>query len=58
MTRVATDKNEEFLLMIAKYGMAQNVGKLVDIFRTVSQYGNSQPGDKLRERLEEEFKPE
>lgn len=58
MTRVATDKNEEFLLMIAQFGTAQNVEKLVGVFRTVSQYEDFQPDDKLRERLEEEFKSE
>jgi hypothetical protein len=58
VTRVATEKNEEFLLMIAQYGTAQNVEKLAGVFRTVSQYENFQPDDKLRERLEEEFKSE
>jgi len=58
MTRVATEKNEEYLLMIAQYGTAQDVEKLVGAFRTVCRYEDFKPDGKLLERLEEEFKSE
>jgi hypothetical protein len=37
MTRVATELNEPFLLMVADYGTAQHMEKLVKTFRTVSR---------------------
>ncbi|MBL4799113.1 MAG: DUF222 domain-containing protein [Oleispira sp.] len=37
MTRVATKLNEPFLLMIAEYGTAQHMEKLVNTFRTVTR---------------------
>jgi hypothetical protein len=38
MTRVATELNEPFLLMVADYGTAQHMEKLVKTFRTVSRH--------------------
>ncbi len=58
MTRVATEENEEYLLMIAQYGTAQQLAKLVGSFRTVCRYQDFEPDDKLRERLAEEFEAE
>ena len=58
MTRVATEENEEYLLMIAQYGTAQQLAKLVGSFRTVCRYQDFEPDDKLRERLAEEFETE
>ena len=58
LTRIATDKNEEYLLMIAQFVTAQQLAKLSGAFRTVSRYQDFEPEGKLRERLEEEFKTE
>jgi len=59
MTRVATDKNEEYLLMIAQYGTAQHVEMLVKAFRTVASTDCcGDGGDLARDRLKEEFNAE
>jgi len=44
MTRVATDLNEPYLLMIAEYGTAQHMEKLVNTFRTVSRCDDGRNG--------------
>lgn len=67
MTRVATASNEEYLLMIAQYGTAEQMEKLTKTFRTVSCYEDYMPEGRLtdkcygdgsdlsREALQEEF---
>ena len=44
MTRVATSLNEPYLLMIAEYGTAQHMEKVVKSFRTVSHYEDGMNG--------------
>jgi len=44
MTRVATSLNEPYLLMIAEYGTAQHMEKVVKSFRTVSRYEDGMNG--------------
>ena len=44
MTRVATELNEPFLLMIAEYSTAQHMEKLVNTFRTVSHCDDGMNG--------------
>ncbi|MEH6451192.1 MAG: DUF222 domain-containing protein [Oleispira sp.] len=58
MTRVATELNEPFLLMIAEYSTAQHMEKLVNTFRTVSRHDdgmndcvNSSVNDELNATL-------
>ena len=59
MTRVATDQNEEHLLMIAQYGTAQHVEMVVKAFRTVASTDCCGDGSDLaRGRLKEEFDAE
>ena len=59
MTRVATDLNEEYLLMIAQYGTAQHVEMVVKAFRTVVNTDCCGDGSDLaRDRLKEEFDAE
>lgn len=70
MTRVATASNEEYLLMIAQHGTAEQMEKLTKAFRTVSRYEDYMPEGRLsdkcygdgsdiaREALQEEFNNE
>mgnify|MGYP000204816198 CR=1 FL=1 len=44
MTRVATELNEPFLLMIAEYSTAQHMEKLANTFRTVSHCDDGMNG--------------
>jgi hypothetical protein len=44
MTRVATELNEPYLLMIAEYGTAQHMEKVVKSFRTVSHCDDGMNG--------------
>jgi Domain of unknown function (DUF222) len=44
MTRVATSLNEPYLLMLAEYGTAQHMEKVVKSFRTVSHYEDGMNG--------------
>ena len=70
MTRVATAGNEEYLLMIAQHGTAEQMEKSTKAFRTVSRYEDYMPEGRLsdkcygdgndiaREALQEEFNNE
>jgi hypothetical protein len=52
MTRVATDDNEEFLLMIAEHGTASHIEKLVRKYQLVERNQNRKPlVDEYDERM-------
>lgn len=50
MTRVATEKNQEYLLMISQYGTAQHVEQLVKAYRTVNSYDDYMPNGRLSDQ--------
>jgi len=57
MTRVATKDNENFLLMIADYGTAQQMEKLIGTFRSVCLHDVGEC-DLRYERVEQEYAAE
>ncbi len=57
MTRVATKENEEYLLMIAQYGTAQQLEKLVSSFRSVCLHDVCE-SDLRYEKIEQEYAAE